>query len=130
MYFCIEIHSQTQLKYGKYQIKKKRPNEPNLAILKQPDIVVSRHDDFLEGSPDMIQFWEKLGLEPYSMKKHINYFVVYPDNIDLQSAVIRFFQDLNTMYDLCHLGRHEAGHAGTYHHGLVPVPLKSSMYIG
>jgi hypothetical protein len=126
MKHTVEVHSQTHSKYGKYQIKKKRPDEPNLDFLKQPDIVVSRHDDFLEGSSKMIPFWEKLGLEPYSLKKHIKYFAVYPDNIDIKNSVIQFFQGLNSAYELCHLGRHDPGQVGTYHHGLVPVRLISS----
>jgi hypothetical protein len=122
-YFCIETHSQAHSKYGKYQIKKKRPDEPNMEFLKQPDIVVTRHEDFLEGSSKMIPFWEKLGLEPYSKKKYIKYFVVYPDNVDIKCSVIHFLQGLCSAYELCHLGKHDPGQAGAYHHGLVPVPL-------
>lgn len=110
-------------KYGKYQIKRKRPNEPNLDILRQPNIVVSRHEDSLEGLPAMLSFWEKLGLQPYSAHKQIRYMVVYPDNSNVEQAVLQFFKSLSSVYENCHLGKHDAGHAGQFRNGLVPVPL-------
>lgn len=121
----VESHNQGHSKYGKYQIKKRRPDEPNLDIIKQPDIVVSRYEDYLEGSPKMLPFWEKLGLDPYSEKKQIKYLVIYPDNNDIEISVRRFFKGLSTVYESCHLGRHEPGNAGIYLNGLVPVPLSS-----
>lgn len=125
----LENQNQAHSKYGKYQIKKKRPDEPNLDTLKKPDIVVSRYEDFLEGSPTMIPFWEKLGLEPYSNKKQVKYLVIYPENADIEISVRQFFQSLSTVYDVCHLGRHDAaGQIGHYHHGLVPVPLAGKFF--
>ncbi|KAL7327403.1 mediator of RNA polymerase II transcription subunit 13, variant 2 [Mucor circinelloides] len=121
-----ESHNQGHSKYGKYQIKKRRPDEPNLDIIKKPDIVVSRHEDNLEGSSAMIPFWEKLGLDPYSAKKQIKYFVVYPNNSDIESSVRHFFKSLGNVYEACHLGKHEPGYAGTYLDGLVPVSVTNS----
>ncbi|GAN07643.1 hypothetical protein MAM1_0170d07145 [Mucor ambiguus] len=118
-----ESHNQGHSKYGKYQIKKRRPDEPNLDIIKQPDIVVSRHEDNLEGSSAMISFWEKLGLDPYSAKKQIKYLVVYPNNTDIENSVQHFFKGLGNVYEACHLGRHEPQYAGPFTNGLVPVSV-------
>ncbi|KAI8080555.1 mediator complex subunit 13 C-terminal-domain-containing protein [Thamnidium elegans] len=125
-YSLNETHHQTHSKYGKYQIKKKRPDQPNFNSLKQPDIVVSRNEDFLEGSPKMLTFWEKLGLEPCSSKKQLKYLVMYPENRDIEASVTQFFKNLSTVYDTCHLGKHMPGHIGPYRHGLVPVPLSAA----
>lgn len=126
LFYYLETHHQSHSKYGKYQIKKKRPDQPNFNSLKLPDIVVSRHEDFLEGSPKMLTFWEKLGLEPCSPKKQLKYLVVYPENRDIEASVIQFFKNLSTVYDTCHLGKHIPGHVGPYRHGLVPVPLSGN----
>lgn len=115
--------NQAHSKYGRYQIKKRRPDQPNLDLLKKPDIVVSRNEDFLEGSSKMLPFWEKLGLEPYSAKKQVNYLVMYPNNTDIEASVCEFFQNLSTVYDTCRLGKHIADCIGPYRNGLVPVPL-------
>lgn len=89
--------------------------------------MVSRHDDSLEGSPKMLAFWEKLGLEPYSCKKQIKYLVIYPDNNNIKISATKFFQGLGAVYQACHLGRHEPGYVGRYRDGLVPVPLSSNI---
>lgn len=117
------MYNQTHSKYGKYQIKKKRPDEPNFNLLKEPNIVISRHEDFIEGSPKILTFWEKLGLEPCSPRKNLKYLVVYPDNSDIEVSVSQFFKNLSTVYDTCHLGKHLPSDIKPYHHGLVPVPL-------
>ncbi|KAL9540167.1 hypothetical protein MBANPS3_009834 [Mucor bainieri] len=124
-----ESHHQGHSKYGKYQIKKRRPDEPNLDIIKRPDIVVSRHEDNLEGSSTMISFWEKLGLDPYSAKKQIKYLVVYPNNSDIENSVRRFFKGLGNVYEACHLGRHEPGYAGPFTKGLVPVSVPTGKHV-
>ncbi|KAF1806655.1 mediator complex subunit 13 C-terminal-domain-containing protein [Mucor lusitanicus] len=118
-----ESHNHGHSKYGKYQIKKRRPDEPNLDVIKRPDIVVSRHEDNLKGSSTMIPFWEKLGLDPYSAKKQIKYLVVYPNNSDIEASVRHFFKGLGNVYEACHLGRHEPGYAGPFTNGLVPVSV-------
>ncbi|KAI8978031.1 mediator complex subunit 13 C-terminal-domain-containing protein [Pilobolus umbonatus] len=122
-YYDLSETNQAHSKYGKYQIKKRRPAEPNLDILHPPNIVVARQDDFIEGTPKLIMFWEKLRLEPYSSKKHINYFVLYPKNESIESQVVQFFKGLSTLYETCQLGVHHPGNVGTYRKGLVPVPL-------
>lgn len=115
--------NQAHSKYGKYQVKKRRPAEPNLDILQPPNIMISRQDDLIEGSSKLLMFWEKLRLEPYSAKKHINYFVVYPRNDSIEGSVSHFFKGLSTIYETCQLGVHHPGSIGPYRKGLVPVPL-------
>jgi hypothetical protein len=68
-------------------------------------------------------FWEKLRLEPYSSKKHVNYFVVYPKNESIENGISHFFKGLSTVYETCQLGVHHPGNIGPYRKGLVPVPL-------
>lgn len=104
-------------------MKKRRPAEPNLDTLQPPNITISRQDDFIEGSSKLIMFWEKLRLEPYSSKKHVNYFVVYPKNESIENSVTHFFKGLSTLYETCHLGVHQPGNTGIYRRGHVPVPL-------
>lgn len=92
-------------------------------ILQPPNIMISRQDDLIEGSSKLLMFWEKLRLEPYSAKKHINYFVVYPKNDSIEGSVSHFFKGLSTIYETCQLGVHHPGSIGPYRKGLVPVPL-------
>ncbi|KAG2227271.1 hypothetical protein INT45_008515 [Circinella minor] len=122
-YYDLSETSQAQTKYGKYQVKKRRPAEPNLDTLAAPNIVVSRQDEYLEGSPKLVTFWEKLRLEPYSARKNIRYFAVYPSNEQLEPICTQFFKGLSTLYETCHLGVHQPGSIGSYRRGLVPVPL-------
>ncbi|KAI9496107.1 mediator complex subunit 13 C-terminal-domain-containing protein [Zychaea mexicana] len=122
-YYDLSEASQAQSKYGKFNVKKRRPAEPNLDTLTPPDIVVGRQDEFLEGSPKLVTFWEKLRLEPYSAHKNIRYFAVFPSNEQLEPICTHFFKSLSTVYETCHLGVHQPGSIGTYRRGLVPVPL-------
>ncbi|KAI8381278.1 mediator complex subunit 13 C-terminal-domain-containing protein [Radiomyces spectabilis] len=122
-YYDLAETNQAHSKYGKYQVKKRRPAEPNLDTLYPPDIVVSRQDHFIEGSPKLLTFWEKLRLEPFSSKKNISYFVVFPRNDELEKATLHFFKGLSTVYETCNLGVHHPGNIGAYRRGLVPVPL-------
>ncbi|KAI9319187.1 mediator complex subunit 13 C-terminal-domain-containing protein [Dichotomocladium elegans] len=122
-YYDLSETSQTQSKYGKYQVKKRRPAEPNLDTLLPPEIVVGRQDEHIEASPKLVTFWEKLNLEPYSQRKNVSYFVIFPSNEQIEPACIQFFKGLSTVYESCHLGAHYPGSIGTYRRGLVPVPL-------
>jgi hypothetical protein len=127
--FLTDMHSmfidttQTQSKYGKYQVKKRKPVEPNLDTLRPPSVVVGRQDEWIEGSPQMLTFWEKLRLEPYSTKKNIVYFALCPDSDSLESMAINFFKDLSAAYEICLLGTHHPGVAGDRKRGVVSVPL-------
>jgi hypothetical protein len=85
--------------------------------------VVGRQDDYLEGTSKLIMFWEKLRLEPYSNKKHVNYFVLYPKNDAVESNVAQFIKGLSVLYETCQLGAHHPGNVGHYRKGLVPVTL-------
>ncbi|KAI7864024.1 mediator complex subunit 13 C-terminal-domain-containing protein [Spinellus fusiger] len=122
-YYDLSETSQSHSKYGKYQIKKRRPAEPNLYVLSPPNIVVCRQENHIEASSKILTFWDKLRLEPYSPVKNINYFVIFPQNSMVESSVHQFFKSLSTIYDTCLLGAHYAGNAGGYRRGLVPVPL-------
>ncbi|KAI9476551.1 MAG: mediator complex subunit 13 C-terminal-domain-containing protein [Benjaminiella poitrasii] len=122
-YYDLSETTQTHSKYGKYQVKKRRPAEPNFDILQPPNITVSRQEDFLDGTSNLLMFWEKLRLEPYSAKKHISYFVLYPKNDSIEHDVSHFFKGLSTLYETCQLGVHHPGTVGPYRNGLVSVPL-------
>ncbi|CAO3698921.1 unnamed protein product [Rhizopus stolonifer] len=122
-YYDLSETSQAHSKYGKYQVKRRRPAEPNLDVLRPPNIVVNRQEEFIEGTTKLVMFWEKLRLEPYSCKKPINYFVVYPENELIERNTSQFFRNLGTLYETCQLGSHNPGNIGPYRKGLVPVPL-------
>ncbi|ORZ24883.1 mediator complex subunit 13 C-terminal-domain-containing protein [Lobosporangium transversale] len=87
-YFSLAEAQQMPSKYGKYPVKKKKPAEPSLVQLQPPDIVVGHNEEWLEAAPTILRFWEKLSLEPYSAKKNISYFVVYPEGDEMESSVI------------------------------------------
>jgi hypothetical protein len=116
-------------KYGKFQVKKKRSTLPNLRRLDLPEITVNRNETVLDGSVRMFPFWEKLGLSPISIQKNVRYFVIYPQNTDIERSVLHFFKDLSAMYEVCHLGIHRPGKADNYKNGLVPVPLMGKIEI-
>ncbi|KAG0274198.1 mediator of RNA polymerase II transcription subunit 13 [Linnemannia exigua] len=122
-YFTLGEAQQMPSKYGKYQVKKKKTAEPALMQLQPPDIVVGHNEDWLEASPTILRFWEKLSLGPYSNRKHIAYFVVYPESADMEDNVSRFWRELSVVFETSLLGRHQPGVLQDYKPGLVPIPL-------
>ncbi|GAB5587738.1 mediator of RNA polymerase II transcription subunit 13 [Umbelopsis nana] len=122
-YYELSDTTQTQSKYGKYQVKKRKPIEPNLDTLRPPNVVVGRQDEWIEGSPQILSFWEKLRLEPYSTKKNVVYFALCPDGEGLEGMVINFFKDLSAVFEVCLLGTHHPGVAGDRKRGVVPIQL-------
>ncbi|KAF9196600.1 mediator of RNA polymerase II transcription subunit 13 [Haplosporangium sp. Z 11] len=122
-YFTLAEVQQMSSKYGKYQVKKKKPAEPALVQLQPPDIVVGHNDEWLEAAPTILRFWEKLSLEPYSSKKSIVYFVIYPEGVDMENVVSRFWRELSAVFETSLLGKHQPGTLQNYKPGLVPIPL-------
>ncbi|KAF9155618.1 mediator of RNA polymerase II transcription subunit 13 [Linnemannia schmuckeri] len=122
-YFTLGEVQQMPSKYGKYQVKKKKTAEPALMQLLSPDIVVGHNDDWLEASPMILRFWEKLSLGPYSSRKNISYFVVYPESADMENNVSRFWRELSVLFETSLLGKHQPGILPDYKPGLVPIPL-------
>ncbi|KAF9904199.1 mediator of RNA polymerase II transcription subunit 13 [Linnemannia zychae] len=122
-YFTLGEAQQMPSKYGKYQVKKKKTAEPALMQLQPPDIVVGHNDDWLEASPTILRFWEKLSLGPYSNRKNIAYFVVYPESADMENNVSRFWRELSVVFETSLLGKHQPGVLQDYKPGLVPIPL-------
>ncbi|KAF9980202.1 mediator of RNA polymerase II transcription subunit 13 [Mortierella antarctica] len=126
-YFSLAEAQQMPSKYGKYQVKKKKPAEPALVQLQPPDIVVGHNEEWLEAAPTILRFWEKLSLEPYSSKKTIAYFVVYPEGADMERSVTKFWRELSVVFETSLLGRHQPGTLQDYKPGLVPIPLLAAM---
>ncbi|KAG0197111.1 mediator of RNA polymerase II transcription subunit 13 [Mortierella sp. GBA30] len=122
-YLSLAETQQMPSKYGKYQVKKKKPTEPALMLLPPPDIVVGHNEEWLEAAPTILRFWEKLSLEPYSNKKNIVYFVVYPQAADIETSVSKFWRELSVIFEASLLGRHQPGTVRDYKPGLVPIPL-------
>lgn len=122
-YFTLGEAQQMPSKYGKYQVKKKKTAEPALMQLLPPDIVVGHNDDWLEASPTILRFWEKLSLGPYSSRKSISYFVVYPESADMENNVSRFWRELSVLFETSLLGKHQPGIIQDYKPGLFPIPL-------
>ncbi|KAF7725867.1 mediator of RNA polymerase II transcription subunit 13 [Apophysomyces ossiformis] len=127
-YYDLAETNPAQLKYGKYQVKKRRSTEPNLEVLSPPDIAVCRQDDIIEGSPQMITFWEKLRLEPYYPKKAIRYFALCPRNQEFENAAVEFFKNISTIYEVCLLGSHQPFDDGSSIHGVLPIQLLPLSY--
>ncbi|KAL1925705.1 uncharacterized protein VTP21DRAFT_588 [Calcarisporiella thermophila] len=121
-YYDLSETNQTQSKYGKYQVKKRRPAEPNLDALPLPDILLGHNDEWLEASPASLPFWEKLRLEPYGPRKNVHWFVLHPDTEAITDHTRMFFRELSVIYETCQLGLHQPGCVGDYK-GFVPVPL-------
>ncbi|KAG2176202.1 hypothetical protein INT43_005436, partial [Umbelopsis isabellina] len=122
-YYELSDTTQTQSKYGKYQVKKRKPVEPNLDALHAPDVVVGRQEEWIEGSPHILPFWEKLRLEPYSTKKNVVYFVLCPESEGLENMAANFFKELSAVYEVCLLGTHHSGVAGDHRKGVIPISL-------
>lgn len=122
-YFSLGETQQMPSKYGKYQVKKKKTAEPALMQLQPPDIVVGHNDEWLEASPTILRFWEKLSLGPYSSRKSISYFVVYPESPDMENNVSRFWRELSVLFETSLLGKHQPGILQDYKPGLVPISL-------
>ncbi|KAF9089357.1 mediator of RNA polymerase II transcription subunit 13 [Mortierella sp. AD031] len=122
-YFTLGEAQQMPSKYGKYQVKKKKTAEPALMQLQPPDIVVGHNEEWLEASPTILRFWEKLSLGPYSNRKSIAYFVVYPESVDMENNVTRFWRELSVVFETSLLGKHQPGSLQDYKPGLVPIPL-------
>ncbi|KAI9024364.1 mediator complex subunit 13 C-terminal-domain-containing protein [Phycomyces nitens] len=123
-YFELSETNQAHSKYGKYQVKKRRPAEPNLAPLRPPMIIVGRDDNCIEGSSDLITFWEKMRLEPYVCRKNVQYIVLCPKGERLEAQVDTFFRKgLSVVYETCLLGNHRPYNIANGHHGVVPVEL-------
>ena len=65
-----------------------------------PMLTVCHERDFLSLSPQSLQFWESLSLEPYSQPRDIVYFVLTPDNEFLLNNVKGFFKNLSQEYEV------------------------------
>ena len=63
-------------------------------------VTVSNERDFLSLSPQSLQFWESLSLEPFSQPRDIVYFVLTPDNEFLLNNVKGFFKNLSQEYEV------------------------------
>ncbi|KAI7866317.1 mediator complex subunit 13 C-terminal-domain-containing protein [Spinellus fusiger] len=121
-YEMIETNS-VHSKYGKYQVKKRRPVEPSV-ILKSPTITVGREDDCIEGSSDLLVFWEKMRLEPYAYRKNIQYLVLCPNGTSIETRVDDFFRkELSSVYEACLLGTHRPMIIPGCVGGVVPMDL-------
>ncbi|KAG0025319.1 mediator of RNA polymerase II transcription subunit 13 [Podila clonocystis] len=126
-YFSLTEPQPMPSKYGKYQVKKRKPAEPSLMQMQPPDIVVGHNEEWLEASPTILRFWEKLSLEPYSCKKNIQYFVVYPEGTDIENSVAKFWRELSVVFETSLLGFHQPGSLQDYKPGLVPIALLPSL---
>ncbi|KAG0083726.1 mediator of RNA polymerase II transcription subunit 13 [Podila epicladia] len=126
-YFSLTEPQPMPSKYGKYQVKKRKPAEPSLMQMQPPDIVVGHNEEWLEASPTILRFWEKLSLEPYSCKKNIQYFVVYPEGADMENSVAKLWRELSVVFETSLLGYHQPGSLQDYKPGLVPIALLPSL---
>ncbi|KAK3084678.1 hypothetical protein FSP39_017312 [Pinctada imbricata] len=83
-----------------------RGHQENSTPQPVPSILVGHDRDWLSVSPYSLKFWDKQFLEPYGKPRDIAYVVLAPDNEHIINAIIVFFKELSTMYELNHMGRH------------------------
>ncbi|KAK9720525.1 mediator of RNA polymerase II transcription subunit 13 [Basidiobolus ranarum] len=115
--------NQTQAKYGKYQVKKRKSQEPVLDSLTSPDIIVNHNEECIQASPLILRFWEKMNLEPYGGKKKVSWFAIYPEGQAMENSAQWFFTQLGAVYEASSLGGHTPGHLEGLRGGLIPAPF-------
>nr|CAB3263725.1 mediator of RNA polymerase II transcription subunit 13-like [Phallusia mammillata] len=70
-----------------------------------PSMVVGYDQDWLCVSPQALNYWEKLFLEPYSRQRDVAYVVMCPDSDDVSTSTKYFFKELGSVYESCRLGK-------------------------
>jgi hypothetical protein len=85
-----------------------------------PRLRVGFRGGWLDVAPDVLPMWERCQFEPYSMRKDVRYFVVYPACPFVAEQVSAFMRELTCCYQSCNLGAHDAHSEGG---GLVPVDV-------
>lgn len=71
-----------------------------LEELTPPEFIVGYQDDWIKVIPSGMKLWEKIRLEPYSLKKNINYYLLCPNNKYLLSESKEFVKELSCIYDV------------------------------
>ncbi|ORX92724.1 hypothetical protein K493DRAFT_41414 [Basidiobolus meristosporus CBS 931.73] len=117
-----DVH-QTQAKYGKYQVKKRKSQEPVLDPLTSPDVIVKHGGECIQASPVILRFWEKMNLEPYGGKKKISWFTIFPEGPAMERSAQWFFTQLGVIYEASSLGRHYPGHLDGLRGGMISAPF-------
>lgn len=72
--------------------------------LPAPRVCIGYDKDWMETASDALPLWEKLGLEPQSDAKNIEYVAIAPKEIE--EDVRLFLKDLSCTYEECSFGRH------------------------
>ncbi|KAJ3225557.1 Mediator of RNA polymerase II transcription subunit 13-like [Clydaea vesicula] len=128
---------------GKVQLrKKKKSNEQVVELLSNPQLIFGHEGTLLKASPISLRFWEKLRLEPFGGKKHLQYLAVFPGSnptnsslkeevgeaaLDLSIEVANFFYELGTIYQTLQMGKHVPVESKRIEKGMVPVHLLESL---
>ncbi|GIX70393.1 mediator of RNA polymerase II transcription subunit 13 [Caerostris extrusa] len=71
-----------------------------------PSLLLGHEKDSIALSPFSLKYWDKLHLEPSSLRRDIAYIVVAPENDVVLSTVKFFFRELSCIYEALHLGKH------------------------
>ncbi|GIX80783.1 mediator of RNA polymerase II transcription subunit 13 [Caerostris darwini] len=71
-----------------------------------PSLLLGHEKDSIALSPFSLKYWDKLHLEPSSLRRDIAYIVVAPENDVVLSTVKCFFRELSCIYEALHLGKH------------------------
>ena len=95
-----------------------------------PALLVSSSDrdyaSWLCVSPYAIKFWDKLNIEPYSKQKNVAYLVLCPDVDSIIKNTKNYFKELNSIYELCHLGVHKSARRLANDFGIVRVSMNTT----
>lgn len=74
--------------------------------LSVPRVCVGMNKEWVEAPSGVLPVWEKAGLEPYSVRKDVQYVSVGPKEIE--TDVRLFLRDVSAAYEECSFGRHSA----------------------
>lgn len=104
-------------------------SQKDIFDLNIPNIRVGYTEQWLDASPEIVQFWEKALLEPYSQSKVVHYCVVSVDDqfgstFDLLND---FFHNLTATYDSCKLGSHIPISSNSLNCGIATYQLDDSL---
>jgi hypothetical protein len=84
-----------------------------------PMLRVGYGGQWLDVPPAAVALWDRLLLEPYSLRKDVVYYVLYPNNAFIRAHCEAFFRELTVTYQRHSLGSHQPASGD----GLLAVPL-------
>ncbi|CDZ98548.1 Mediator complex, subunit Med13 [Phaffia rhodozyma] len=95
---------------------------PSLETLQSPKFTIGCQGNIIKTSPLALRFWPKLGLAPAGGHKDVVAFAIYESTgPGMNSKVSAWLAKVGAIYESMGLGKHSAGSAAGFQHGLVAV---------